>query len=172
MQIGYCETCGTKLSDAEFESGLAVWINSEPYCKECGEKVQAAAPASKSGPRLGSRSGIQRATPSGTHSGSRSVMKRATPGGTRPGSRSGIKRATPSGTRPGSRSDRRRTTPNGTPRRSGIHRPQSETAARRTSGRYQGPTSASDGTSMVLVSVVGATIGVILAVIVIVLFLK
>ena len=156
MQIEYCETCRTKLSDAEFDTGLAVWINNEPYCKACGEKVKAARPASKSGPRSGTRVGMKRATPSGTRTAAR---------------------ATPSGTRAAGRSGRRITTPSGVTRRSGLHRAASEakssgTHTRRKTGANQTIPAqpAGNGPSMVMVSVIGAVIGILLAVIVIFVF--
>ncbi len=164
MQIEYCESCRTKLSDVEFDSGLGVWINNEPYCKGCAAKVpQATKPASRSGPRPAAR-----ATPSGT---------RATPSGTRATPSS--TRATPSGTRSSpSHSKRRLSTPGGTAvaRRSGLNRASAE--SRKTSGLHprhgSSPhgqaVSVSEGPSMVMVSVVGAAIGILLAVIVIMVF--
>jgi hypothetical protein len=144
MQIEYCESCRSKLSDAEFNSGQAIWINNEPYCKECGEKVKATAPATKSGPKVGSRSGLQRATPSGTRLAARG--SRRTP-------------AKPSA------------------RRSGLNRTAGDPAkasgghTRRKSGGITRPVpAATEGPSMVMVSVIGAVIGVLLAVIAIVVF--
>ena len=160
MQIEYCDSCKMKLSDAEFESDQAVWIKNEPYCKACGEKVRAAMPASKSGPKPAARSGPRPGAGSG--------IRRATPSGTR----AGISRTTPTSSRmTPSRSGRRISTPSGSkPRRSGIANRavagESGSQTHRTSPHPQ------EGPSMVVVSVVGAAIGILLAIIVIMAFLR
>lgn len=144
MQIEYCESCKTKLTEQCFNTGQAVWISNQPFCKECGEKAAQAKAASRSGAR-------------GTPTSNRSTPPpaRMTPGA------------------------RRLTTPGGTgvARRSGLHRASTAEAAK-SSGAHarqsstHGHAVVAPGPSVMMVSVIGAAIGVLLAVIVIMIFIR
>lgn len=149
MQIEYCESCKCKLTEVQFESGEAVWINNQSYCKDCGSKVP-------------------RKATSASRSGARAVSARATPGSQ--------SRLTPGHGR------RRLSTPSASPHKSGTSRAASGDAAkssgahpRRSSSNTRSiadPRERSSGPSTVMISVIGAAIGVLLAVLVIMFFFR
>lgn len=146
MQIEYCESCKTKLTEQSFNTGQAVWINNQPYCKECGEKAaQAKAAASRSG----ARGTPTRPTPPPGRM-TPGVRKLTTPGGTGVARRSGLHRASPEAAKS-----------------SGTHARQSSSH-----GHAAVAAGAQDGPSVVMVSVIGAAIGVLLAVLVIMIFIR
>ena len=148
MQIEYCEGCKTKLTEQTFKTGQAGWIHNQPYCTECGEKAaQAKAAASRSGAR---------ATP---------APNRPTPGPTR--------------STPGGAGKKLNTPGTAVARRSGLHRaPQADQAkssgahVRRGSSQSHGGAGEKEGPSVMLVSVIGAAVGVLLAVLVIMIFFR
>lgn len=146
MQIEYCEDCKTKLTEQAFSTGQAVWISNQPFCKDCGEKAaQAKAAASRSG----ARSTPARTTPP--------------PGRTTPGQQ-GRKLNTP-GTTMARRSGLHRATSGEPAKSSGTHARQSSPHGHAVSGSKQSP-------SVMMVSMIGAAIGVLLAVLVIMIFFR
>lgn len=145
MHIEYCESCRTKLTEHAFDTGQAVRIGDQPFCKECRDKVvQAQPPAARSGVR--GAAVASRTTPPPTRS--TPGRKLETPN-TMVVRRSGLNRAVPGEPSKVSGSHPRHSAPHGHPM-----------------------AGAEQSSSMVMVSVIGVAIGVLLAVIAMIIFLK
>jgi hypothetical protein len=149
MQIEYCESCKTKLTEQAFKTGQAMWVSNQPFCKDCGEKAaQAKAAASRSGARATPSPGRSTPPPGRSTSGQQG-RKSSTPGGTAVARRSGLHRAAP-----------------GEPAKSSGGHP------RQSSPHGHAAAGAQKSLSVMMVSVIGAAIGVLLAVLVIMIFIR